>query len=80
MKEVIKELQDTLVVVTAIQERQAKVLKGSGQWLEEHEKSMTEHGRRMEHIEMNPSEATNKLNGLIAFVDDQARRRRNGEM
>ena len=79
MQTVIRELQETLIVVTAIQERQAQVLKGHSEWLEQHEKSMTDHRKRMEHVEMNLSEATDKLNGLISFVDDWVRRPKTGD-
>ncbi len=67
MQAAIKELQETAIVMSGIQAGQAAVVKEHGEWLEQHEKTM----RR---IELNLAEATDKLNALIHFVDDQHRR------
>ena len=42
MHQPIKELQDTLTVVIAIQARQAELIKGHGEWLESHDRAMSE--------------------------------------
>jgi hypothetical protein len=82
MEAVIRQLQDTATVMAGIQARQAAALKEHSIWLEEHERSMTEHRQRMERMEAKAAqtevilaEATDKLNGLISFVDDMTRRR-----
>jgi hypothetical protein len=69
----IKELQNTLVVVSEIQRRQAEVQK-----LQAHEmdalremfrEGMKGHEERMAHFEQSMSEAGDKLNGLIGYLD-----------
>jgi hypothetical protein len=42
MEEVLKELQDTLTVMAGIQARQAEIQKGHSEWLQEHDRVMTE--------------------------------------
>ena len=46
MQQTIKELQDTLTVVVGIQARQAELLKGHGEWLQEHDRALAEDRRR----------------------------------
>ena len=72
MQGAIKELQETVVVMAGIQARQAEVLKGHSEWLEQNERWMTRHREAMAEFE-------DKLNGLIGFVDDMARRPKDGE-
>ena len=76
----IKQLQDTLIVVAAIQERQAKVQRLQAEELD----AMREHmqmlraGQKL-HEEANRkfdekmAEIEDKLNGLIGYVDDRRR-------
>ena len=75
MQAAIKELQETAIVMAGIQARQAEALKYHSQWLAEHDKSMADHRKRMEHIETTLAEATDRLNGLIVIVDDLVRHR-----
>jgi len=62
MEQVIKQLQDTATVMAGIQARQAEVLKGHSQWLEEHHTFIRRHQQVMAEIE-------DKLNGLIGYID-----------
>ncbi len=78
MQAAIKELQETAIVMSGIQARQAAALKDQAEWLAGHEQRMLEqkqrmrdHEQRMERIGMNLSEATDKLNALIKIVDDR---------
>jgi len=57
MQEAIKELQDAMVVMAHIEKRQSEVLK-----------DLTEFRFR---TEQNLAEMTDKLNGLIGYVDGQ---------
>jgi hypothetical protein len=66
MRDAIREFQETAIVMSGIQARQAEVLKGQG-WLEQHEK-------RMQRLETNLAEAGERLNALISVVDDLGRR------
>jgi hypothetical protein len=63
----INQLKDTLVVMAEIQRRQAEVQKMQAEGMALHEK-------RMNHIELVLSEATDKLNGLIGFMDGYFRK------
>ena len=60
----IKELQDTVIVMAEIQRRQAEVQKTQAEELELSRK-------RMAHVEMTLVEITDKLNGLIGYIDGQ---------
>jgi len=71
MQAAIKELQETAIVMAGIQARQAAALKDQAEWLNGHEKRMREHEERMQRIELNLAEATDKLNALINIVDDR---------
>jgi predicted short-subunit dehydrogenase-like oxidoreductase (DUF2520 family) len=64
----IGDLRDALIVTAEIQRRQAEVQRGQAEWLAAHEE-------RLRRIELNLAEATDKLNGLIGFMDDFFRRR-----
>jgi len=70
-EQAIVQLQDTLIVVAEIQRRQAEVQKTQAERIAEAEESMRLHKQRMDHIEMNLAEITDKLNGLIGFMDGQ---------
>ena len=71
MQAAIKELQETAIVMSGIEARQAAALKDQAVWLAGHEKRMREHEERMQRIELNLGEATDKLNALINIVDDR---------
>jgi hypothetical protein len=62
MEQAIRELQDTVIVMAGIQARQAEVLKGQSQWLEQHQAFLARHQQVMAEIE-------DKLNGLNGYVD-----------
>jgi hypothetical protein len=63
----INQLKDTLIVMAEIQRRQAEVQKMQAEGLALHE-------QRMNHIELNLSEISDKLNGLIGFMDGYFRK------
>ncbi len=63
----IKQLQDTLIVVSEIQRRQADVQKMQAE-------GMALHEQRMNHVDMRLAEITDKLDGLIGFIDGQSPR------
>jgi len=70
---VIKELQNTLVVVSEIQRRQAEVQKLQAYDMdalrEMFRDGMKAHEERMAHFEQSMNEAGDKLNGLIGYLD-----------
>jgi hypothetical protein len=75
----IAQLKDTLVVVAEIQRRQAAVQKVQAEELDAMRTQMLKgyelHEKRMAHIERNLDEISDKLNGLIGFMDGFTRGR-----
>jgi hypothetical protein len=74
MQAVIKQLQDTDIVLAAIQERQSRLMKGHGEWLEQHELWIAKHNEAVAKHDLMMIEIEDNLNGLIAVVDDLVRR------
>lgn len=70
-EQAIVQLQDTLVVVAEIQRRQAAVQKTQAERIAESEETMRLHTQRMNHIDMRLAEITDKLDGLVGFIDGQ---------
>lgn len=63
----INQLKDTLIVMAEIQRRQAEVQKMQAEGLALHE-------QRMNHIDMRLAEITDKLDGLIGFMNGYFRK------
>ena len=76
MEGAIKQLQETVIVVAGLQARQAEVLKGHGEWLEQHQRAMAKHEEWLARHDVVMAEIDDKLNGLIAVVDDLVRHRK----
>ena len=76
MEGAIKQLQETAIVVAGLQARQAEVLKGHGEWLEQHQRAMAKHEEWLARHDVVMAEIDDKLNGLIAVVDDLVRHRK----
>lgn len=76
MEQVLRQLQDTATVMAGIQARQAEVLKGHSQWLEEHQASIARHEAFVARHEaflarhdQVMAEIEDKLNGLIGYMN-----------
>ena len=73
----IKQLQDTLIVVAAIQERQAKVQRLQAEELDALRTMLIEgqklHEQRMAKFDEKMLEIEDKLNGLIGYLDYRRR-------
>jgi hypothetical protein len=69
----ISRLQDTLVVMAEIQRLQADLQRIQAERIIATEEGMKLHEQRMNHIELNLSEISDKLNGLIGFMDGHFR-------
>ena len=75
-EQVMRDLQDTMTVVVAVQARQAAALKDSAEWLDSlqrayniHQQKLEDHDRRMEQvIDERLAEMTEKLDALIDIV------------
>jgi len=68
-EQAVAELKDTLVVVTEIQRRQAQVQKLQAEEVDAVREQIA-------HIRQNLDKATDKLNGLIGWLDDFTRRQK----
>ena len=76
MEGAIKQLQETAIVMAGLQARQAEVLKGHGEWLEQQQRAIARHEAWLTRHEVVMAEIDDKLNGLIAVVDDLVRHRK----
>ncbi|HTS51159.1 MAG TPA: hypothetical protein VMH05_24600 [Bryobacteraceae bacterium] len=83
MEGAIKQLQETAIVMAGLQARQAEVLKDHGEWLEQQQRAMARHEawleqqqRAIARHDVVMAEIDDKLNGLIAVVDDLVRHRK----
>jgi hypothetical protein len=74
MEAVIKELQDSLTVMVEIEKRQSRMLKEHTERIVAIEQQTAQHYLRsakyQERIDQNLAGITDKLNGLIGFVDN----------
>jgi cell division protein ZapA (FtsZ GTPase activity inhibitor) len=70
---VIKELQDTLVVVSEIQRRQAEVQKLQALESDAMRERIQRHEEWLAHMQQTLEEAGDKLNGLIGYLGDLRR-------
>jgi hypothetical protein len=75
-QEAIKDLQDTLVVIGEIERRQSVMLREHAEMLRKHAEMLRKHdlyhGEILEfqrRTDQNLAEITDKLNGLIGYVD-----------
>ena len=80
-EQAIVQVQDTLIVMAEIQRRQGEIQKMQAEEIAAQadlarrlSEGMEQHERCMQHIELNLSEISGKLNGLIGFMDNFYRR------
>jgi hypothetical protein len=76
MEAVVRQLQDTMVVLAAVEERNKEGLKDHAEWLagqqmrlKEHELRLKEHEKWKNDHERAMAEFDEKLNALIVVVD-----------
>ena len=67
-EQAIKDLQDTLVVITEIEKRQSAMLREHAEILHEHNLHHNEMLEFRRRTDQNLAEITDKLNGLIGYV------------
>jgi hypothetical protein len=70
----ISRLQDTLVVMAEVQRLQADVQRIQAERIIATEEGMKLHEQRMNHIDMRLAEITDKLDGLIGFMNGYFRK------
>jgi hypothetical protein len=69
IEQAVKELQDTLVVIGEIERRQTSLLKEHSERIVYIERLAQEGAEFRRRTEQNLAEITDKLNGLIGYVD-----------
>ena len=68
-EEAIKDLQDTLLVIAQIERRQSAMLREHSELPVQHDKYQAESLEFRRRTEEDLAEITDKLNGLIGYVD-----------
>jgi hypothetical protein len=68
-QEAIKNLQDTLVVMAEMERRQSVMLRYHAETLLKHDEMLRDTAEFRRRTEQNLAEITDKLNGLIGYVD-----------
>ena len=68
-EEAIKELQNSLVVITEVHRESTAILRQHNEILEEHNRHFAELQEYRRRTDQNLSEITDKLNGLIGYMD-----------
>jgi hypothetical protein len=68
-EQAIKDLQDTLVVIGEIERRQSVMLREHAEMLRKHDLYHDEILEFQRRTDQNLAEITDKLNGLIGYVD-----------
>jgi hypothetical protein len=71
MQAAIKELQDTVIVMAHIEKRQSEVRKDLMEFRSRTERNLAEIPEFQSRTERNLAEITDKLNGLIGYVDGE---------
>jgi hypothetical protein len=74
MQPTIKELQDTLTVVVGIQARQAELIKGHGEWLEEHDRAMARLERELAEDRKRGREIDERIEKLVIAIGELIRK------
>jgi len=75
MQETIKQMQDTLTVVVGIQARQAELIKGHGEWLQEHDRAMARHDKEMAEARAAGRETDKRIAELVSAIGELIRQR-----
>jgi hypothetical protein len=68
-EQAIKDLQDTLVVIGEIERRQSALLREHSEMLQKHAEMLRDTAEYRRRTDQNLAEITDKLNGLIGYVD-----------
>jgi hypothetical protein len=74
-QEAINDLQDTLVVMAEMERRQSVMLRYHAETLLKHDEMLRDTEEFRRRTEQNLAEITDKLNGLIGYVDGMPPRR-----
>jgi hypothetical protein len=74
MQHTIKELQDTLTVVVGIQARQAELIKGHGEWLEDHDRAMARLEKELAEDRKRGREIDERIEKLVSAIGELIRK------
>ena len=68
-EQAIKDLQDTLIAISEIERRQSEVLREHSEMMHEQNLHLAELAEFRRRTEQNLCEITDKINGLIGYID-----------
>lgn len=68
LRQAIKDLQDTATVMAGIQARQAAMLKGHAEWLQEHDRAIAESRERGQETDARIDKLTIAIGELITTM------------
>jgi len=68
-EQAIKDLQNTLVVMTEMERRQSAMLRQHAETRQKHDEMLRDTTEFRRRTDQNLAEITDKLNGLIGYVD-----------
>jgi hypothetical protein len=74
MQPTIKELQDTLTAVVGIQARQAELIKGHGEWLEDHDRAMARLEKELAEDRKRGREIDERIEKLVSAIGELIRK------
>ena len=74
MQPTIKELQDTLTVVVGIQARQVELIKGHGEWLEDHDRAMARLEKELAEDRKRGREIDERIEKLVSAIGELIRK------
>lgn len=76
MQQVLRDVQDTLAVVAAIQQRQAALLKDHAEWLAAHDQAILDHEREMREMREHGRQIDERLDRLVSAMGEWMRQQR----
>ena len=65
----VKELQDAMTVMAHLEKRQSEMLREHAEFISQHDQRLAEISAFQRRTDQNLAEITDKLNGLIGYID-----------
>ena len=74
LQQALKELQETAIVMSGIQSRQAAVLKDHAEWLQAHDRAMARHDKEMAEARERGRELDERIDKLVSATGEMLRK------
>ena len=74
IQQAIKELQETAIVMSGIQSRQAELLKDHSEWLHAHDLAMARHDKEMAEARDRGKQTDERIEKLVIAIGELLRR------